>query len=69
MEEASVMMTGFNKERILQALEILSCQESNSERTLNLVKDYNVSNISEKILRIIISYTDYVRKKIWKENW
>ena len=63
------MMTGFNKERILQALEILSCQESNSERTLNLVKDYNVSNISEKILRIIISYTDYVRKKIWKENW
>lgn len=69
MEEASVMMTGFNKERILQALEILSCQESNSERTLNLVKDYNVSNISEKILRIIISYTDYVRRKIWKENW
>lgn len=69
MEEASVMMTGFNKERILQALEILSCQESNSERTLNLVKDYNVSNISEKILRIIISYTDYVRKKIWRENW
>ena len=48
-------------------MEILSSQRSGSERNLNLVKDYNVDNVSEKILRIIISYTDYVNKNVWKQ--
>ena len=68
MEEGSVMMTGVNLERIIQAIDILSFQKRGSERTLKLVKDYDVDNASEKILRIIISYTDYVKRNIWKEN-
>jgi len=67
MEETSVMMTGVNKERIIQAMEILSNQQRNGDRTLNSVKDYEVNNVSEKILRIIISYCDYIKKNVWKE--
>tara|TARA_B100000401_G_C52544492_1_gene595471 strand:- start:137 stop:748 length:612 start_codon:yes stop_codon:yes gene_type:complete len=67
MEETAVMMTGINCERILQCLEILSTQEKNKSRDTKLVSDYNVENFSEKILRIIMSYTDYVKKNIWKE--
>ena len=67
MEETSVMMTGINSDRILQAIKILISQKRSSERDLNLVKDYNVNNSSEKILRIIISYTDYIKRKTWKK--
>ena len=67
MEESSVMMTGINSERILQAMNILFEQERDEKRTLKIVQDYNVSNVSEKILRIILSYTDYVKRNIWKE--
>ena len=68
MEETSVMMTGINCERIIQCLEILSIQEKNRKRrNLKLVSDYDVENFSEKILRIIMSYTDYIKKNIWKE--
>jgi len=66
MEEASVMMTGINKDRIMQALELLSKQKRNKDRTLNIVQDYDVVNISEKIIRIIISYTDYIKQNIWR---
>lgn len=64
MEEASVIMTGLNKERILQGLNIL---ESQKEDTLKLVYDYGIDNVSDKVLRIIISYTDYVNRVIWKK--
>lgn len=67
MEEASVMMVGLEIERTFQALEILKTQKRNDFRTLDIVKDYNVSNVSEKILRIIHSYTDYVRRTVWKQ--
>lgn len=62
MEEASVMMVGLKKERILQGLEILETQEKN---TLRLVSDYSMPNVSDKVLRIILSYTDYVNRVIW----
>ena len=62
MEEASVMMVGLNKERIMQGLEVLSTQE---EDTLRLVSDYSMPNVSDKVLRIILSYTDYVNRKVW----
>ena len=48
-------------------MNILSEQKRDDNRTLNIVQDYNVNNVSEKILRIIISYTDYIKKNIWKE--
>ena len=67
MEETSVMMTGINCERIIQCLEILSMQEKDGTRNIKLVNDYNVENFSEKILRIIMSYTDYTKKNVWKE--
>ena len=62
MEEASVMMVGLKKERILQGLEILETQEKD---TLRLVEDYSMPNVSEKVLRIILSYTDYVNRVVW----
>ncbi|PFA66936.1 UDP-N-acetylglucosamine 2-epimerase (non-hydrolyzing) [Bacillus sp. AFS015802] len=62
MEEASVMMVGLKKERILQGLEILETQEFNS---LRLVEDYSMPNVSDKVIRIIISYTDYVNRITW----
>ncbi|MBU5427913.1 UDP-N-acetylglucosamine 2-epimerase (non-hydrolyzing) [Tissierella pigra] len=62
MEEASVIMVGLKKERILQGLEVLETQEKN---TLRLVGDYSMLNVSEKVLRIILSYTDYVNRVVW----
>jgi UDP-N-acetylglucosamine 2-epimerase (non-hydrolysing) len=64
MEEASVMMVGLQKERILQGLEVLSTQKND---TLRNVADYSMPNVSEKVLRIILSYTDYVNKVVWKK--
>lgn len=62
MEEASVMMVGLKKERILQGLEVLETQEID---TLRLVGDYSMPNVSDKVLRIILSYTDYVNRVVW----
>lgn len=62
MEEASVMMVGLGKERILQGLEILETQEKN---TLRQVADYSMPNVSDKVLRIILSYTDYINRVVW----
>lgn len=62
MEEASVMMVGLSKERIMQGLEILETQEKN---TLRQVADYSITNVSDKVLRIILSYTDYVKRVVW----
>lgn len=68
MEEASVMMTSFNKERVIQALNILDKQKRGKSRTLNLVQDYANPNVSEKVVRIIISYTDYIKRVVWQEK-
>jgi UDP-N-acetyl-L-fucosamine synthase len=66
MEETSVVMVGLNKERILQALQ-LSSQQKNSfdNRKLLPVKDYSMPNVSDKVVRIILSYTDYIRRVVW----
>jgi len=64
MEEATVMMVGLNKERIFQGLEIL---EKQNKETLKPVPDYLVPNVSEKVLRIIVSYTDYVNRVVWEK--
>ena len=65
MEEASVMMLGLKKERILQGLEILETQEKD---TLREVYDYSMPNVSDKVLRIILSYTDYINRNVWGIN-
>lgn len=65
MEEASVMMVGLKKERILQGLEVLETQDRS---TLRQVADYTMPNVSDKVLRIILSYTDYVNRVVWGKS-
>lgn len=67
MEEASVMMVGLEKERILQGLSVLESQKRGDERTLRQVTDYSMPNVSDKVLRILLSYTDYVNRTVWKK--
>ena len=67
MEEGSVMMVGMDKERIYQGFSILESQSRGLERNLSIVEDYEISNVSEKVLRIIQSYTDYVNRVVWKK--
>ena len=68
MEEASVMMVGLNTERIIQGIEQLQYQKTNGEeRAFKIVEDYTKLNVSDKIVRIIISYTDYVKRIVWGE--
>ena len=67
MEETSVIMTGLEKDRVLQALEIIDKQKRGEIRDYNLVKDYSVENVSSKIVRLIISYIDYVNNYVWRK--
>ncbi|GGY76478.1 non-hydrolyzing UDP-N-acetylglucosamine 2-epimerase [Marinobacter zhanjiangensis] len=67
MEETSAMMAGLDKERVLQALSILDSQGRGTERTLRLVADYSMPNVSDKVVRILHSYRDYVMQTVWKQ--
>lgn len=68
MEEASVMMVGLNPERILQGLKALEVQKRNPERNFRQVADYSMPNVSEKVVRIIISYVDYINRVVWRKG-
>ena len=68
MEEASVMMVGLRPERIMQGLVHLENQKIGKDRNLRPVADYTMPNVSEKMVRIILSYTDYVKKTVWRED-
>lgn len=68
MEEASVMMVGLNSERILQGLIQLESQKRGDERLFRKVADYSMPNVSEKVVRIIISYVDYIKRVVWSEG-
>jgi len=67
MEEGSVMMVGFSKDRILQALKVLDNQKRGEERTLRPVQDYAMPNVSDKVVRILLSYTDYINRVVWNK--
>jgi UDP-N-acetylglucosamine 2-epimerase len=67
MEEAAVMMTGLEVERVFQGLAIIADQRRGAERTLRLVADYSMPNVSDKVVRIILSYVDYVNQNVWKQ--
>lgn len=67
MEEASVMMVGLSPERVLHGLEQLKYQKTGEERNFRVVADYSMPNVSEKVVRIIISYTDYIKRVVWGE--
>jgi UDP-N-acetylglucosamine 2-epimerase (non-hydrolysing) len=68
MEEASVMMVGLNPDRILQGVIELETQKRGEERTLRTVSDYSMPNVSDKVVRIIISYVDYIKRTVWAES-
>ena len=67
MEEASVIMTGLSSERILQALKVIDRQPRGTSRLLKPVMDYGYDNVSDKIVRIILSYVDYVNRNVWNK--
>jgi len=67
VEEASVMMVGLSLERVMQGLDILESQPQGNERLLRQVADYSMPNVSDKVVRIIHSYTDYVNRVVWKK--
>lgn len=67
MEEASVMMVGLDINRIQEGLKILQSETKDNKQNLKIVNDYNVSNVSQKVLRIIYSYTDYIKRVVWKK--
>lgn len=68
MEEASVMMVGLNPERIIQGLIQLESQKSGEERSFRKVADYSMPNVSDKVVRILISYVDYIKRVVWAES-
>ena len=68
MEEAAVMMVGYDWERVTEALAVLEHQKRGSERSLKLVSDYSANNVSDKVVRIILSYTDFIRRVVWQER-
>jgi len=67
MEEAAVMMVGLEVDRVMQALQVLESQLHGTERSLRLVADYSMPNVSDKIVRIVHSYRDYVMRTVWKQ--
>jgi UDP-N-acetylglucosamine 2-epimerase (non-hydrolysing) len=67
MEEGSVMLTGLAKDRIVEALRVLADQARDEQRLLRPVADYSMPNVSEKVVRLILSYTDYVNRNVWKK--
>jgi UDP-N-acetyl-L-fucosamine synthase len=67
MEEGSVMMVGLGSERIMQGLDILKSQPTGQERLLQRVHDYSMPNVSDKVVRIILSYVDYINRVVWKK--
>ena len=68
MEESSVILTGLDKERIVQAIESMKDQKTGLERNINKIKDYSVPNVSLKIERIILSYINYVNRVVWQKE-
>ncbi len=67
MEEAAVMMVGLDLRRVLQGLAVLEAQPRGGPRLMRPVADYSMPNVSEKVVRLIVSYTDYVKRVVWAE--
>ena len=67
MEEGAVMMVGLGSKRIMQALDVLESQPSGEERLLRRVEDYSMPNVSDKVVRVILSYVDYINRVVWKK--
>lgn len=67
MDEGVLVMSGLKKERILESINVVVSQHKENKTKSNIVKDYDVDNVSKKVLRIILSYTDYINRTVWKK--
>ena len=67
MDETTVIMSGLESSRVLQSVDVATKHNSTSERIINPVSDYQAKNVSKKVLRIILSYVDYVNRTVWKK--
>jgi len=67
MDEGTLIMSGLKEERVLESINIIREQYDRSTRNINIVNDYNTDNVSKKVLRIILSYTDYINRTVWKK--
>ena len=67
MDEGTLIMSGLKKDRVIEAINVITKQH-NSERSMKLVEDYDTDNVSKKVLRIILSYTDYINRTVWHKN-
>jgi len=68
MDEGTLIMTGLNKDRIIEAINVVTAQHDPQQRPMKVVADYNVDNVSKKVLRIILSYTDYIDRTVWHKS-
>jgi len=68
MDEGTLIMCGLNSERVLESVDVVVSQHSAAERQFRLVGDYDVDNVSKKVLRIILSYTDYINRTVWRKT-
>lgn len=65
MDEGTLIMSGLNKDRVIEAIDVVTKQHNYEKRSMKIVADYNVDNVSKKVLRIILSYTDYINRTVW----
>lgn len=68
MDEGTLIMTGLSKDRIIEAINVVTAQHDSDNRPMKVVADYNVDNVSKKVLRIILSYTDYINRTVWHKT-
>jgi UDP-N-acetylglucosamine 2-epimerase (non-hydrolysing) len=68
MDEGTVLMSGIGKDRVIESVEVVISQFKNNPNSINIIKDYNVENVSIKVVRIIISYIDFVNRMVWKKD-
>jgi len=67
MDEGTLIMSGLDKDRVIEAVNVVTTQHNEQHRPMKIVSDYNVDNVSKKVVRIILSYTDYVNRTVWKK--
>tara|TARA_B110000902_G_C14046652_1_gene490005 strand:- start:176 stop:802 length:627 start_codon:yes stop_codon:yes gene_type:complete len=68
MDEGTLIMSGLNKDRVIEAIAVVTKQHDRNKRPMKIVADYNVDNVSKKVLRIILSYTDYINRTVWHKT-
>lgn len=68
MDEAAIIMTGLSKERILNSIDVVTSHFASGIDTIHTIQDYEVDNVSKKVLRIILSYTDYINRTVWHKE-